>query len=276
MIKIFEGYAFVQVNTFGVIQQIDKEKFENYSKLLRIFLPIQDLYRAYRNANLQFSLLQDLKAQYDAGKIDSNTVFNLTESSITAYILMHRMFVENCKSFHRNHNDADISPLIIELQNKDTEKNMKVLRDYAMHTSIPISQVGISTSVNNKADFQQRFHSILHVKINADEMDTHGLSGQNRERINEWGHELDITAEIEKAWNNLNNFVKKVFKSYLDAYVDETLHKVVISDKKLWQERLIPLRTTGITYQPKDSIPQDTAFMDYDALAYCVNCMLDE
>lgn len=29
MIKIFEGYAFVQVNTFGVIQQINKEKFEN-------------------------------------------------------------------------------------------------------------------------------------------------------------------------------------------------------------------------------------------------------
>lgn len=48
MIKIFEGYAFVQVNTFGVIQQIDKEKFENYSKLLRILLPIQDLYRTYR------------------------------------------------------------------------------------------------------------------------------------------------------------------------------------------------------------------------------------
>lgn len=52
MIKIFEGYAFVQVNTFGVIQQINKEKFENYSKLLKIFLPIQDLYRAYRNVNL--------------------------------------------------------------------------------------------------------------------------------------------------------------------------------------------------------------------------------
>lgn len=52
MIKIFEGYAFVQVNTFGIIQQIDKEKFESYSKLLKIFLPIQDLYRAYRNVNL--------------------------------------------------------------------------------------------------------------------------------------------------------------------------------------------------------------------------------
>ena len=37
MIKIFEGYAFVQVNTFGIIQQIDEEKFENYNKLLRVF-----------------------------------------------------------------------------------------------------------------------------------------------------------------------------------------------------------------------------------------------
>ena len=95
MIKIFEGYAFVQVNTFGVIQQINKEKFENYSKLLKIFLPIQDLYRAYRNVNLQFSLLQDLTAQYDAGKIDSNTVFNLTESSITAYILIRVVLVKS-------------------------------------------------------------------------------------------------------------------------------------------------------------------------------------
>ena len=76
MIKIFEGYAFVQVNTFGVIQQINKEKFENYSKLLKIFLPIQDLYRAYRNVNLQFSLVRDLTTQCDARKIDPNTVFN--------------------------------------------------------------------------------------------------------------------------------------------------------------------------------------------------------
>ena len=64
MIKIFEGYAFVQVNTFGVIQQINKEKFENYSKLLKIFLLIQDLYRAYRNVNLQFSLLDILKTPF--------------------------------------------------------------------------------------------------------------------------------------------------------------------------------------------------------------------
>lgn len=202
MIKIFEGYAFVQVNTFGVIQQIDKEKFENYSKLLRIFLPIQDLYRTYRNVNLQFSLLQDLTAQYDAGKIDPNTVFNLTESSITAYILMYRMFVDNCKSFQRNYKNANTSDLIIDLQNESTERNMKVLRDYVMHTNIPMSQAGISTSINNKADSQQKFHSILHVKINADEMDTHDLSRQNRERIKEWGHELDITSEIENAWNN--------------------------------------------------------------------------
>lgn len=68
--------------------------------------------------NLQFSLLQDLTAQYDAGKIDPNTVFNLTESSITAYILMHRMFVDNCKSFQRNHENTNISALIIDLQKK--------------------------------------------------------------------------------------------------------------------------------------------------------------
>ncbi|ATO53415.1 hypothetical protein LA20531_07175 [Lactobacillus amylovorus DSM 20531] len=107
-------------------------------------------------------------------------------------------------------------------------------------------------------------------------MDTHELSRQNIERINEWGYELDITEEIKTAWNNLKDFAKKVFKNYLDTYVDENLRKVVISDKKLWQERLIPLKTTGVTYQPKNSIPQDTVFMDYDALAYCVNCMLDE
>lgn len=276
MIKIFEGYAFVQVNTFGVIQQINKEKFENYSKLLKIFLLIQDLYRAYRNVNLQFSLLQDLTAQYDAGKIDPNTVFNLTESSITAYILMHRMFVDNCKSFQQNYKNANISDLIIDLQNKNTEKNMKVLRDYAMHTSIPMSGVKMHTDMSNEADPKQRFHSTLRVKINADEMDTHGLSRQDSERINEWGHELDITAEIKTAWNNLKDFAKKVFKNYLDTYVDENLRKVVISDKKLWQDRLIPLKTIGITYQPKNSIPRNTVFMDYDALAYCINCILDE
>ncbi len=89
---------------------------------------------------------------------------------------------------------------------------MKVLRDYAMHTNIPMSQVGISTSINNKADSQQKFHSILHVKINADEMDTHDLSRQDRERINEWGYELDITTEIKTAWNNLKEFAKKHLK----------------------------------------------------------------
>ena len=234
------------------------------------------MYRAYRNVNLQFSLLQDLTAQYDAGKIDPNTVFNLTESSITAYILMHRMLVDNCKSFQRNYKNANISDLIIDLQNKNTEKNMKVLRDYAMHTSIPMSGVKMHTDMSNEADPKQRFHSTLRVKINADEMDTHGLSRQDRERINEWGHELDITAEIKTAWNNLKDFAKKVFKNYLDTYVDENLRKVVISDKKLWQDRLIPLKTIGITYQPKNSIPRDTVFMDYDALAYCINCILDE
>ena len=62
----------------------------------------------------------------------------------------------------------------------------------------------------------------------------------------------------------------------MDTYVDENLRKVVISDKKLWRDRLIPLKTIGITYQPKNSIPWDTVFMDYDALAYCINCILDE
>lgn len=189
---------------------------------------------------------------------------------------MHRMFVDNCKSFQRNHENANISALIINLQNKDTEKNMKVLRDYAMHTSIPMSGVKMHTDINDEANLRQRFHSTLHVKIDADEMDTHELSRQNIERINEWGHELDITEKIKTAWNNLKDYAKKVFKNYLGTYVDENLRKVVISDKKLWQKKLIPLKTQGITYQPKNSIPQDTVFMDYDALAYCINCMLDE
>ena len=77
MIKIFEGYAFVQVNTFGIIQQIDEEKFENYSKLLKIFLPIQDLYRAYRNVNLQFYSIMKMIYKNQVQNYKKHTLFIL-------------------------------------------------------------------------------------------------------------------------------------------------------------------------------------------------------
>ena len=164
--------------------------------------------------------------------------------------------------------DTDIASELKDLNDSQKIKQIEqVLANFKYSSKKPLS---------NEADPKQRFHSTLRVKINADEMDTHGLSRQDRERINEWGHELDITAEIKTAWNNLKDFAKKVFKNYLDTYVDENLRKVVISDKKLWQDRLIPLKAIGITYQPKNSIPRDTVFMDYDALAYCINCILDE
>ena len=277
MAKILDGYAFVQVNTFGVIQQTDKERFKEYSKLLKKFILLLDLFRTYRNVNIQFSSLATLMSKYDDGKIDPNTVFNISESSMTAYILMHRMFVDNCKSFQRKFENTNVSKLIIDLQNKSTEKNMKVLRDYAMHTSIPMSQVGINTSINYKIDSKQRFHSTLHVMINADRMNTHDLSDFDRKVIKEWKDDrLDITDEIKTAWRNLTIFAKKVFKDYLNMWVDDNLRQLVILDRKLWKEKLIPLKTTGIVYQPQNGIPQDNVLIDYDALAYFIECILNE
>ena len=86
---------------------------------------------------------------------------------------------------------------------------------------------------------------------------------------------MEIIKEINNAWNNLQVFSRKLFHAYINSYISENLIKKVQSDKKLWMSRLIPYRTIGITYQPKNSIPKQTIFMDNDALAYCINILLE-
>ena len=272
--NIFEGYGFVQSNTFGIISEINKEDFKDYYCLLSKLKCSQDLYIAYRNVQMQYNLFVNLADQYSAGKINDDNIFKILESVITAYIMLHRTFVENCKAFGRIYSKAksDISNLIIDLQNKESEQNIKVLRDYAMHTSIPMSNISIGTVVNYKKNSLKT----MSVEIIAKKMDKHDLSNWDKQIIDNWKYgKLEIIKEINNTWNNLQVFSRKVFHAYINSYISENLIKKVQSDKKLWMSRLIPYRTIGITYQPKNSIPKQTIFMDNDALAYCINILLE-
>ncbi|KRL88060.1 hypothetical protein [Lactobacillus kalixensis] len=153
---------------------------------------------------------------------------------------------------------------------------MKVLRDYAMHTSIPMTQAEITTKINYKAKPQNTIASTLSIFINANEMDLHSLSKFDKSVISNWeNNKLNIVPEIKDAWRNTKIFSKNVFTNYLDKYLCDNLCDLVKSDRNLWEHTLIPRSATGITYQPKNSFPQDSIIMDHDALSFCIQCILD-
>ena len=118
---------------------------------------------------------------------------------------------------------------------------MKVLRDYAMHTSIPMTQAEITTKINYKAKPQNTIASTLSIFINANEMDLHSLSKFDKSVISNWeNNKLNIVPEIKDAWRNTKIFSKNVFTNYLDKYLCDNLCDLVKSDRNLWEHTLIP------------------------------------
>lgn len=182
MSDIFIGYGFVQSNTDLVISKITRKTYKKYEKILHCFAKIQNLYCAYRNTSIQFNLINSFTRQYDLGKLKRDTLYQFEINSLTAYILMHRMFVDNCKSFYKKYPDANIQPLIQNLENKLSERNMKILRDYAMHTSIPMSEIGIKTNISftNKIN-----NTSLQIELKKDDMDIEYLSKFDKSVIEE-------------------------------------------------------------------------------------------
>lgn len=271
-----KNYAFLQVNTFGKILEINSDNFKKYKTLIETLSKMQELWHAYKNVQIQYKVVANIPKKYDKGEIDPTLIFTLADSFVTSYIIMHRNFLDNCKSFQKNNKNLTLSHFIQVLENNDAQKNMKVLRDFAIHTSIPITRRSFVTHINYHSDISKRFHTILDMKIEANSMDKKYLSKFDIQCINHWQNgKLEIIPEINTAWNQLKNFTKEVFKDFIDVNIPATLQDQVDIDKQLWQEILLKYKTCGVSCYDDTGISMAHAFIDYDLLNYCINCILD-
>lgn len=273
--NILEGYGFV-TNIRGIpeiISETDQKSYKNYSSLIVTLREIEPLYRTYQILQTQYNLLCNISKLWAQGNMDGDTIFHLIETQSVLYILANRMFIDNCINFENRFNDRNMQQIIDRTNQTTEEKNLKALRDYASHTSLPISYPQISTNKN----YQQKkiTYSIAAIIDRNKMISTVRLSGEDKKMIDSWSDgKLEIIHEIIQANKKIVDLMNGLIKIYLKPNVSFELQHQIMNDTELWNKKLIPYHSNGVTYQSETQV-QRPYLVDYQLLATSISTIVN-
>ena len=274
IMNIFNGYGFVtDINRMPeVIKKIDHKTYQKYYSFIKILHAIEPLYRTYTITQTQFSILDKITTIMQQDKVETNTIHQLIETQTVLYILANRMFMDNCKNFWERTKNKNLQAIIDRVNQSIEEKNMKLLRDYALHTSLPISQNQFSVEKNFK---ERKIVYRISATIDRNKMiTTKYLSKEDIRMTQRWENgKLEIVSEIKHANKKIKQLMQDIVTVYLKDNVSLELNNKVCKDADLWRKVLVPYHTTGIVFQSSTGIPE-TALINPQLLAMAINSII--
>lgn len=172
-------------------------------KEYRTFLKFYTLYKRYENFCQAFLVSNDSKIEYEDLKksveleknVDLDKLHVIAIGVVTRYVLTNRMAVDNAKAYY-NECSINNSFLIDKEKNNQSFAIFKILRNYAQHYSIPISNTTVVLNILTNT-------SKVEFSISKEEILQNNFRGKDREYIVTSFPETIIFEEITEECNRV-------------------------------------------------------------------------
>lgn len=228
-------------NDLNIAAEINEFKFLEYSKFIKMLSPLNPILDIYKIVQLQYKLLNYTPYIVDNLPIMNENSSGLAYSSITIYIIVNRIFIDNCKSFRDRLPSIEINKEIQHYEKLDSEENLRVLRNYAVHTSSPITGLNLMFESTPKSSTASMDPIINKSKMAGD------LNRHDQKVIKAWVNgELHIMPELHDANITITGLYKSIIRKFIDKKCPNSSLKLIKSDKKIWTNTLLPSRTRGV------------------------------
>ena len=171
-------------------------------------------------------------------KISLGKSLTFAEDHPTMYVVLHMLFIHNCFNFINRYLNGN------KLYNETIHsKNIRVIRNYTEHCSLPITSSEFSLSLsNNKLTLS--FPLIINRQNLVAFKD---LEKENRKIINKWENgTLRLDREIPIVWKELYQLFTKIKYKYIKKYINKDLINQVIKDESFFKDKLFPIKTNGV------------------------------
>ena len=224
---------------------ITKEQFEIYSQFIIKLSPLKNIIQTYKMRQNQYAELRTVPHIIYNLPILSEQGSDLAIQKTTIYIMVNRMFVDNCKNLAIQLDDLNLNALIESYDKTPCEENLRVLRNYANHATIPISGLTTESSTNSE----------LKIRPTIKKKDLKGhFNKHDKSIINNWPESgIEIMSEIIKANTIIQKLIEAIIQEFIKIRINDKEIEQIKADKKIWQNILIPKKTRGVFPLPLSS-----------------------
>lgn len=232
-----ERYNFSD-NNFEIAITISKKEFELYYQLITQIKPLENIVKTYKMVQEQYSELQIVPHILEKLPILSEQGYDLAIRKTTAYIVFNRIFIDNCKNLIKQLPDLELRDLINSFDKTTCEDNLHVLRNYANHTTIPITGLTFSSSTRKEP-------KIIPLVRRQDLIGN--FNKHDKTIIDNWPKDgLEIMSEIKKSNVIIKTLINSIIHEFIKKRIDIEIIKQIKKDQKIWREILIPKKSRGV------------------------------
>lgn len=249
---------------------ITKEQFEIYSQFINKLRPLENIIQTYKMTQNQYTELQTVPHIIENLPILSEQGADLAIQKTIIYIMVNRMFIDNCKNLMVQLDDLNLNDLIKSYDKTPCEENLHVLRNYANHATIPIS--GLTTE-----SLSSLTNSELRIRPTIKRKDLKGhFNKHDKSIINNWSESgIEIMLEITKANTIIQKMIRAIIQRFVRIRITDREIKQVKTDKKIWKDILIPQKTRGVFPLPLSS-DVEVAYTDSLLLKLVISSIVND
>ena len=258
-------YNFSDYN-LNIATFISKEQFKIYSQFINKLSPLKNIIQTYKMTQNQYIELQAVPRIIENLPILGEEGYDLAIQKTTIYIILNRMFIDNCKNLAIQLNDLNLNDPINSCDKTKCEENLHVLRNYANHATIPISGLTTESSSNGEAKIRPTIkRQDLKGKFNK----------HDRLIINTWPKNgIEIMPEITKSNTIIQKLLKAIIQKFIKTRINEEEIEQIKADKEIWKNILIPQKTRGVFPLPLSN-ELKVAYTDSLLLKMVVSLIID-
>lgn len=260
------NYNFSDYN-LNIATYISQRQFEIYSQFINKLRPLENIIQAYKMVQEQYFKLQMAPQIIENLPILNERGHDLAVQETTIYIMLNRMFIDNCKNLMKQLPDLEFKSLINLFDKSPCEENLRVLRNYANHTTIPITGLTIESSSNSRTK--------INPTIKRQDLIGH-LNPHDTSIVNTWPEDgLEIMTEITKSNSSVQNLIRAIIHKFIEKHINKREIEQTKADKKIWKEILIPQKTRGVFSFPR-SPKMKSAYIDSLLLTMTVSSIIND
>jgi len=130
------------------IEKIEFEDFKNYKKDLDKFSNLFYCYQNYRESEIVVK--QYIKNVDEYGTRNLNNVYRSCKYIFMQNIMFGRILIDNAKSYCNQLNRSELKRRIIDFEESDEFKMLKLLRDFGQHFSLPFDNIRLEYNFSDE------------------------------------------------------------------------------------------------------------------------------
>lgn len=130
------------------IEKIEFEDFKNYKKDLDKFSNLFYCYQNYRESEIVVKQYIENVDEY--GTRNLNNVYRACKYIFMQNIMFGRILIDNAKSYCNQLNRSELKRRIIDFEESDESKMLKLLRDFGQHFSLPFDNVRLEYNFSDE------------------------------------------------------------------------------------------------------------------------------